>query len=1372
MNIDNDGSVASTVTVTNYGTMLGNANASQDDSDGDAVDVDGLLKLDNYGQIRGTGANGYHDGTTAAEANVSEGVAAGGGVINNYAGATIYGYGRAIQIDDSANGAALAATTIYNEGTIQGDGHGPANVDPADAATVAANIAGREAIDILGTFADTITNKGTIIGGVFTDGGDDTFNAYVGSTVSKTIDLGSGTDTVNLYATPGSSATGTLGTVVNAENLNVASGTWKVTDGAVNFSEIDVGSGATLTGGITLGDGDHLVVEAGATVSKGTASSAVTWTGGNTTIDNYGTITSTGQTDNGVRGTIAGAGDLTFNNHEGAVLNALLYVTGPAGSSLHVTNAGTISQISSISNLMDVTIDNLETGVITTGLARRDVVKLGGSVHLTNAGQIVSIADSADGKDTGGEAIEYGENGTGVFITNKSGGLIEGSHHAVTGESGATIVNEAGGTMIGRNGSAVNVDNDATEAQKVFITNYGDMEGRSAGYADSDGDAVDVDGLVEINNWGTIQGLGANGYHDGKAAIDANISEGIAVGGGVINNYADGTIYGYGRAIEVDDSANGGAPGATTIYNEGLIQGDGHGPTGVDPAHAAEMQARIDGREAIDIIGTFDDTITNKGTIIGGVFTDGGNDTLTNSGTMTALKDIAIDMGDGNDNVILQVGSNVTGSILLGAGDDSFTAIGTTKQVHVDGGDGNDTIVGSDAGDIIAGGAGNDVITGGKGADFLSGGDGDDTFKLAADVTGSGTRSILLGDGTTATVSIEGLAGTGDTIYGGAGYDKIVLDKAGTSGYVFDTSVASSMYTGFEEVDGTAGNDVIIVSATYQSDAVGGGIKIDGGAGNDTLGGGAGNDTILGGDGNDLISGLGGNDNLQGAAGVDVIWGGDGDDYINGGSGADVLHGDAGADTIYGSDGDDEIHGGDGNDQLQGEGGNDTIYGDAGSDFVVGGDGNDTIHGGDGNDQLFGQNGDDTIEGGAGADKLSGDAGNDTLIAGAGDTVLGGTGDDAIYVSIQDGNPASIDGGDGNDTVHLLGSGVGAFGKTANVETLDVDAGMWTVDGTGDYDAINIAAGATMVSQISVEHSMAITVGGSLILADDRAITADDGLDDGSTLTVNVLKGGVITAGDDAIRIKGNFKDGTVTIDNAGTITATGGQAIDLTDVTAKSTVITITNEAGGIITAIDADAVRGGGNTIIDNSGVITSVATGDDVNDGIDFQDDGDGTVYNRAGGSIIGAHHGITGAQGITVVNEVGGTIIGQSGSAVNIDNNGDVANMVTVTNRGTMLGMANASQDDSDGDAVDVDGLLKLDNYGQIRGTGANGTHDGGANVSEGVAAGGGVINNYVDGTIYGYGRAIQIDDGGLWRSSRRIGVLQTESSTPSDTRRKR
>ncbi len=40
--------------------------------------------------------------------------------------------------------------------------------------------------------------------------------------------------------------------------------------------------------------------------------------------------------------------------------------------------------------------------------------------------------------------------------------------------------------MVGGNGSAVNIDNDGTEAEKVFITNNatGMMEGRSAELAD------------------------------------------------------------------------------------------------------------------------------------------------------------------------------------------------------------------------------------------------------------------------------------------------------------------------------------------------------------------------------------------------------------------------------------------------------------------------------------------------------------------------------------------------------------------------------------------------------------------------------------------------------------------------------------------------------------------------------------------------------------------------------------------------------------------------------------------------------------------------------------------------------------------------
>ncbi len=111
------------------------------------------------------------------------------------------------------------------------------------------------------------------------------------------------------------------------------------------------------------------------------------------------------------------------------------------------------------------------------------------------------------------------------------------------------------------------------------------------------------------------------------------------------------------------------------------------------------------------------------------------------------------------------------------------------------------------------------------------------------------------------------------------------------------------------------------------------------------------------------------------------------------------------------------------------------------------------------------------------------DGGDDTFNADAGSTVVGqidlGAGDDTFNVDAGSTLVGKLDLGDGNDTVHLAG-GDGAFAKAFNAETLDVDGGKWTVDGTSDYDAINIAAGATLANTISVEHSMTITVGGTL----------------------------------------------------------------------------------------------------------------------------------------------------------------------------------------------------------------------------------------------------------------------------------------------------
>ena len=72
------------------------------------------------------------------------------------------------------------------------------------------------------------------------------------------------------------------------------------------------------------------------------------------------------------------------------------------------------------------------------------------------------------------------------------------------------------------------------------------------------------------------------------------------------------------------------------------------------------------------------------------------------------------------------------------------------RLAFVDGGDGNDTIIGSRIADVLRGGSGNDRITGGRGDDLLTGGSGYDSFVFAAgfgrDVIADFSAGAGLGD--------------------------------------------------------------------------------------------------------------------------------------------------------------------------------------------------------------------------------------------------------------------------------------------------------------------------------------------------------------------------------------------------------------------------------------------------------------------------------------------------------------------------------------------------------------------------------------------------------------------------------------------------
>jgi fimbrial isopeptide formation D2 family protein/uncharacterized repeat protein (TIGR01451 family) len=150
-----------------------------------------------------------------------------------------------------------------------------------------------------------------------------------------------------------------------------------------------------------------------------------------------------------------------------------------------------------------------------------------------------------------------------------------------------------------------------------------------------------------------------------------------------------------------------------------------------------------------------------------------------------------------------------------------------TERAPIQGGVGNDNLIGTAGADLMEGLQGNDTLTGGLGHDTLEGQMGDD---------------LLIG----------GVGG--DRLDGGAGVD--------TASYADATNrVTANLTTGLG-TQGFANGDVYVgvenlIGSGFADRLTGdgGANRLEGGAGNDTIAGGGGNDTILGGAGQDSMSG-------------------------------------------------------------------------------------------------------------------------------------------------------------------------------------------------------------------------------------------------------------------------------------------------------------------------------------------------------------------------------------------------------------------------------------------------------------------------------------------------------------------------------------
>ena len=424
----------------------------------------------------------------------------------------------------------------------------------------------------------------------------------------------------------------------------------------------------------------------------------------------------------------------------------------------------------------------------------------------------------------------------------------------------------------------------------------------------------------------------------------------------------------------------------------------------------------------------------------------------------------------------------------------------------VDGGPGDDWLVGQGSGDQLLGGTGSDHLLGGDGDDTLQGGSGDDVLRggRGADVyrfnAGSGRDAIEADehpsapDGSLDAIAFDASVTPGMVtveladygLYVSWGSDSIVI-----RGFVADTADRSGTVEEIRFADGTVWDHAELArraQSIYGSDGddvlevpVAVGMQVYGLAGNDRLTGGGGDDLLDGGAGSDQMFGLGGDDVYVVDSSADAVteYAGEGSDTVLSSvtrtlgshqenltlTGAAAINGTGNslANALVGNGAGNTLSGGSGADRMAGGGGNDTYVVDNAGDVVVENDaeGTDLVQSSvsytlgahvenlalTGSSAIGGTGNGlaNVLTGNGGANTLAGGDGDDTLDGGAGsDTMLGGAGND-LYLVGSTGDVVTEHAGEGID---LVRSGV-TYTLGAHVESLTL-TGSSAISGTGN----------------------------------------------------------------------------------------------------------------------------------------------------------------------------------------------------------------------------------------------------------------------------------------------------------------------------------
>jgi Ca2+-binding RTX toxin-like protein len=409
-----------------------------------------------------------------------------------------------------------------------------------------------------------------------------------------------------------------------------------------------------------------------------------------------------------------------------------------------------------------------------------------------------------------------------------------------------------------------------------------------------------------------------------KASLSGGSGNDTLTGGSGVDTLkgddGDDVLFGKGG----NDQLFGGAG------NDGLTGGVGtdqaFGEAGNDrmiwnPGEGSDLNEGGDGIDTVEVIG-------------GNV-----NETFSADSLATRVLFQRLDPGP----FTIDIGTSEALVLNAAGGDDSFfggSGLAALMKFTIDGGVGNDSLIGTDGNDTLIGGDGNDFVDGNAGADVGMLGAGDDVFRWdpgdGSDIVeGQAGSDLMLFKGASANEDVDISANGGRSRFFRT-QGNITMDMDDVEAVEFDALGGVDKVT----VHNLAGTDLKQVNLDLQATAGGG----DGAADSVIVEGSRYRDyvTVDGAAGSATVTGLFATVNIRGAEMIDQL-------TVNTLAGRDIVNAlglQANA-LLFAADG------GTGRDILIGGAGNDTLLGGEGRDVLIGAGGTDVLNGGPGRDVLI-----------------------------------------------------------------------------------------------------------------------------------------------------------------------------------------------------------------------------------------------------------------------------------------------------------------------------------------------------------------------------------------------------------------------------------